>query len=105
VDRTQRGHATKWRFAALVVGAIALSAQWRTFVTALGRFGQLRPAWLATAFAAEVASVILAAELQHQLLRSAGVRVGRGFLVALTYAGAAVSRSLPAGAAVSVGYA
>jgi regulator of protease activity HflC (stomatin/prohibitin superfamily) len=76
----------------LAVAAIGVSTQWRTFVAALRRFSHLRPAWLLAAFAAEVTSFVLAAELQHRLLSSARVRVERSFLVALTYAGAAASR-------------
>jgi uncharacterized membrane protein YbhN (UPF0104 family) len=84
--------------------AIVVLTQRRTLLAALGLYGQLRPGWLAAAFAAEVGSFVLAAELQHELLRAARVRLGRAYLLAVTYAGAAVSRTIPGGAAVSVGY-
>ena len=89
----------RWKLAALAVAAIGVSRQWSTFVAAVRRFGHLRPGWLLAAVAAEVASFVLAAELQHRLLSSASVRVKRSFLVALTYAGAAASRTIPAGEA------
>jgi uncharacterized membrane protein YbhN (UPF0104 family) len=56
------------------------------------------------AVAAELISYVASAELQRHLLAAAGVRIGRLFLVALNYAGSAVSALLPAGAAVSAGY-
>jgi len=93
------------RFAVLAAAAIGVSTQRHTFVAAVRRFSHLRPGWLLAAFVAEVASFVSAAELQHRLLSSARVRVERSFLVALTYAGAAASRAIPAGEALSVGYA
>jgi hypothetical protein len=59
--------------------------------------------WLALAIAAEIVSFVAAAELQHLLL-GPSVRVDRLSLVALTYAGTAMSATLPAGPAVSGRY-
>ena len=102
--REPAGARARLRFAVLAVAAIEVSTQRHTFVSAVRRFGHLRPGWLLVAVAAEVASFGFAAELQHRLLSSARVRVERSFLVALTYAGAAASRTIPAGEAVAVGY-
>jgi uncharacterized membrane protein YbhN (UPF0104 family) len=94
----------RWRLAVLIVAAIVVLARGSAFVAAVSRIGQLRPGWLVAAFVAEVVSFVLAAELQHELLSSAHVHVGRWFLLAVTYAGAALSRTLPAGTAFSIGY-
>ncbi|HEX3541346.1 MAG TPA: flippase-like domain-containing protein, partial [Acidimicrobiales bacterium] len=59
--------------------------------------------WLALAIAAEIVSFVAAAELQHLLL-GPSTRVDRLSLVALTYAGTAMSATLPAGPAVSGRY-
>jgi uncharacterized protein (TIRG00374 family) len=59
---------------------------------------------LALAVAAEIVSFVAAAELQHHLLVGTGTRVDRLSLVALTYAGMAMSATLPAGPAVSGRY-
>jgi uncharacterized membrane protein YbhN (UPF0104 family) len=54
--------------------------------------------------AAEVLSYLASAELQRDLLAAARIRVERPFLLALGYAGSAVSAVLPAGGVVATGY-
>jgi len=82
-----------------IAGVVASHS--RTLVGAASRLGRLSPWWLLAAVAAEVVSYAAAAEIQRHLLAAAGVRVGRLFLVALSYASSAVSGLLPAGAAVA----
>jgi uncharacterized membrane protein YbhN (UPF0104 family) len=88
--------------AAAVVGVLA--SQRASLLSASDRLGRVSLAWLLVALAAETASYLAAAELQHHLLASNGVRVARGSLVALSYAGTAISAALPAGPAVSTRY-
>jgi putative heme transporter len=84
--------------------AVALSSQWHTLAEAIRRLGRLAPWWLAAALVVETISFVVAAELQRHLLVAGGVRLGRGFMVALTYASTAVSAVLPAGVAFSASY-
>jgi uncharacterized membrane protein YbhN (UPF0104 family) len=91
-----------------VVVAIAIvvvvASQRRSLVAATDRLGQVAPAWLVLAVAAEAVSFLAAAELQHQLLAGTGTRVDRRCLIALSYAATAMSATLPAGPAVSGRY-
>ncbi|MDQ1391505.1 MAG: putative heme transporter [Acidimicrobiaceae bacterium] len=100
-----------WRRSRLVVRIvlallilIAVDSQRRSLLSATDRLGRLSPAWLALAVAAEILSFVAAAELQHHLLVGTGARVDRLSLLALTYAGTAMSFTLPAGPAVSGRY-
>jgi|SRR5579864_3260432 len=93
------------RAAGLAAVVVAVASQRASLLSASARLGRVSPAWLALALGAETASYLAAAELQHHLLAGAGVRVSRGSLVALTYAGTAISATLPAGPAVSSRYA
>jgi putative heme transporter len=86
----------------IIAGAVASHS--RALVGAASQLRRLSPWWLLAAVAAEVVSYGAAAEIQRQLLAAAGVRVGRLFVVALSYASSAVSGLLPAGAAVATGY-
>src|ERR1700730_7376925 len=83
---------------------IVLASQRRSLTSAAQRLGRVSPAWVALAVGAEIVSFFAAAELQHHLLAGAGTRVDRRSLVALSYAGMAMSATLPAGAAVSGRY-
>jgi hypothetical protein len=85
-------------------GVVVVVSQRASLLSASGRLGRISPAWLVVALGAETASYVAAAELQHQLLGSTGVRVGRRSLVALLCAGTAISATLPAGPAVSTRY-
>jgi hypothetical protein len=61
--------------------------------------------WLAVVVVAEAGSMGAFALLQRRLLRAGGVRMSIGRANAVTYAGNALSTTLPAGPAVSVVYA
>jgi putative heme transporter len=88
----------------LAAVGLAVGSQWQAFVAAGRNIGRLSPGWAILAMLAEVASFVLAAELQHYLLSAARVRFARSSLVALTYASSAVSDVMPAGAAFSNRY-
>ncbi|WP_433326448.1 lysylphosphatidylglycerol synthase transmembrane domain-containing protein [Spirillospora sp. CA-294931] len=62
------------------------------------------PAWLAVVVIAEAASMGAFARLQRRLLRIGGVRISLRRAFAVTYAGNALSTTLPAGPAVSIVY-
>lgn len=62
------------------------------------------PGWLALVVIAEVLSMGAFARLQHRLLLTGGVRVSLRRAFAVTFAGNALSTTLPAGTAVSVVY-
>jgi uncharacterized protein (TIRG00374 family) len=66
---------------------------------------QARPGWLALVVIAEVLSMGAFARLQRRLLLTGGVHLTRRRAFAVTYAGNALSTTLPAGPAVSVVYA
>jgi uncharacterized membrane protein YbhN (UPF0104 family) len=83
---------------------LVLASQRRSFLSATDRLGRISLAWLALALGAEMVSFLAAAELQHHLLAGAGARVDRRALIALTYAGTAMSATLPAGPAVAGRY-
>jgi len=83
---------------------VVLVSHRASLLSASDRLGRVSPAWLVVALGAEAASYVAAAELQHHLLACTGVRVGRRPLVALLYAGTAISAALPAGPAVSTRY-
>jgi hypothetical protein len=88
----------------VIAVVVVLVSQRASLLSAAGRLGRVSPAWLMLALGAETASYLAAAELQHHLLAGTGVRVGRRSLVALLYAGTAMSAALPAGPAVSTRY-
>ena len=108
VINRDRDRSHRWRLLARVLTAflvlIAVASQRRSLLAATHRLGRLSPAWLALAIGAEILSFLAAAELQHHLLVGTGTRVDRSSLVALTYAGTAMSATLPAGPAVSGRY-
>jgi uncharacterized protein (TIRG00374 family) len=62
------------------------------------------PAWLAVVVVAEWLSMAMFARLQRRLLLGGGVRMPLGRAFAITYAGNALSTTLPAGPAISVVY-
>jgi uncharacterized membrane protein YbhN (UPF0104 family) len=61
--------------------------------------------WVLAAGVAQAVSIGMFARQQQRLLRAFGVRVGIGRMTAITYARSAISVSMPAGAAISAGYA
>ncbi|MBC6461480.1 YbhN family protein [Actinomadura sp. HBU206391] len=62
------------------------------------------PGWLALVIVAEILSMSAFARLQRRLLRTGGVQISLRRACAVTYAGNALSTTLPAGPAVSVLY-
>jgi uncharacterized membrane protein YbhN (UPF0104 family) len=100
------GRRSRLLLRALVTTAVvvALVSQRRSLLSASDRLGRISPAWLVLALGAETVSYLAAAELQHHLLASTGIRVDRRSLVALSYAGTAISATVPAGPAVSGRY-
>jgi hypothetical protein len=62
------------------------------------------PGWLAGAVLAQVASMGMFARVQRRLLRAGGVRMSLARAIRMTYAGNALSTTLPAGPAVSVAF-
>jgi putative heme transporter len=63
------------------------------------------PVWLAVAVLAEIVSMDMFARQQRQLLRAFGVRMSQPRAVALTYSRSAITYAVPAGSAVSAGFA
>jgi uncharacterized protein (TIRG00374 family) len=62
------------------------------------------PGWLAGAVLLQVASMGMFARVQRRLLRAGGVRMSLTRAVRMTYAGNALSTTLPAGPAISVAF-
>ena len=90
--------------ATLVVCAVAFrdrlpdpQAMWRVATHA-------GPGWLACAVAAQLASMSMFARVQRRLLRAGGVRMSLARALRMTYAGNALSVTLPAGPAISVAF-
>ncbi|MQY02862.1 lysylphosphatidylglycerol synthase transmembrane domain-containing protein [Actinomadura macrotermitis] len=101
--RSRRGLIVQW---ALLAGVIATIPLLRDQLPDLGTVWTAArsadPTWLLLVVLAEAASMAAFARLQRRLLRAGGLRVSRRRAFAITYAGNALSTSLPAGPAVSV---
>jgi len=99
-----------WRLAAIGVAVVALAVVGlrgrfpdpREFVAALAGAGY---GWVALAALLQAVSLAAFAFQQRRLLENLGVRLRRRRVMAITLARSALSISLPAGAAVSTGYA
>ena len=92
---------------ALAVGLIGglVVAEWSSLVNSLGTLGHLDWAWLPLAVAAEAASMAAFARTQRRLIRAGGTNLHLGSVMAITYAGNAISVSLPlAGPEVATGF-
>jgi uncharacterized protein (TIRG00374 family) len=99
----------RWAARALMLGALAacvavfhddlpdLGAVWHVIIHA-------GPGWLACAVVAQVASMGMFARVQRRLLRAGGVRMSLPRAIRMTYAGNALSTTLPAGPAISVAF-
>ncbi|WP_405096428.1 YbhN family protein [Micromonospora sp. NBC_01412] len=87
---------------AAVVGLRGRLPDPREFLTALTGAGY---GWVVLAVLLQVVSLAAFALQQRRLLDALGVRLRRSRVVAISLAGTALSISLPAGAAVSTGYA
>ncbi len=65
----------------------------------------VQPGWLLAAALAECASLGMFARQQRRLLRAFGVRMSLSYAMALTLSRSAIAISLPAGSAISAGFA
>ncbi|MGO8873290.1 MAG: lysylphosphatidylglycerol synthase transmembrane domain-containing protein [Acidimicrobiales bacterium] len=103
-------HGRLRRFVGLLVVAIALAAVaiagHSTLRQAIATLGHIRWQWIPPAVLAEATSMGAFARMQRHLLRVGGVRLRLISTLAVTYAGNAISLSLPvAGAPASIGFA
>jgi len=101
----RRPHLLLFAAAALLLAGFGLWGRFpdpREFLAALTGAS---PGWLALAAALQTASLAAFAWQQRQMLRALGVRLTIGFAMTVTLARTAISISLPAGSAVSAGYA
>lgn len=86
---------------ALVAAGVAVFAvlDARSLTAAAAALGRLQGGWLGLALGTEAASLASLALLQRALLLATGTPRGRGRVVAVTLAGAAIGKFLPAGGA------
>lgn len=98
-----------WRPALLMAGAILavveLHGHLPSPASTWAALQSSRPVWLMAAAALEFVSMWAFAEQQRQLLAAFGVRMPAPASIAVGYARSAMSTALPAGSAVSAGYA
>ena len=106
--KTRRAH--RWRHGLLVVvaagGIVGLAVAARSTLTdSLSAFGHLNWFWVPVAIFAEFGSMAAFARTQRRLLRAGGTKIHLSSMMAVTYAGNAISVSLPlAGSEVATGY-
>jgi uncharacterized membrane protein YbhN (UPF0104 family) len=81
--------------AGIAVTFVALYASRGRLGEAFRNLGHLRPAWLGVALAAELASMASFARMQRRLLAAGGIVLSVPAALAVTYAGNAVSMTLP----------
>jgi len=92
---------------ALVVALVAVAALLERHQVAEGsaELGHLRWWWVLSALVCESASMVAFARMQRRLLRAGGLAFATGSMVAITYAGNAISVSLPvAGSGLGTAY-
>jgi uncharacterized membrane protein YbhN (UPF0104 family) len=104
-ERSKR--VLKWLLPVLAVGVAVLVLRTRlprpgAIVAALDGAS---PIWLAVAVVAEIISLDMFARQQRRLLRAFGVRMTQKRAMALTYSRTAITYAVPAGSAVSAGFA
>jgi uncharacterized membrane protein YbhN (UPF0104 family) len=104
-ERSKR--VLKWLVPALALGVAVLVLRTRlprpaAIVDALDGAS---PVWLAVAVVAELISLDMFARQQRRLLRAFGVRMTQRRATALTYSRTAITYAVPAGSAVSAGFA
>ena len=114
-DETSKGHRPKWLLSPRVlIGLVVLVAVfffvlhagsiYHEAVTVLRHFTVTRLPWLAVAFAAEGASFLCYAFVQHALLVEGGARIPRREMVSLAIAATGLTNLLPGGTAPSSGW-
>ena len=98
-----------WRPALLIIGivlaVVELHGRLPSPASAWAALQESRPVWLVAAAALQLISMWAFAEQQRQLLAAFGVRMPPTASIAVSYARSAMSTALPAGSAVSAGYA
>jgi uncharacterized membrane protein YbhN (UPF0104 family) len=98
-----------WQWVLLVVGlgvaAVTLRGHLPSPAEAWAALSGASPAWLLLACALSALSMAAFAEQQRHLLSAFGVRMTARASLALSYARSAMAASLPAGSAISAGYA
>src|ERR1700686_2095472 len=91
-------------FAVVLIGAL-VAADRSSLVNSVATLGHLDWAWLPLAVAAEAASMAAFARTQRRLIRAGGTNLHLGSVMAITYAGNAISVSLPlAGPETATGF-
>ena len=108
--RVSRPAAARWWRPVLLVGGVAaavleLHGHLPSAAATWAALSSARPGWLAVAVALQVISMGAFAEQQRHLLAAFGVRMPAPVSLAVSYARSAMSTALPAGSAVSAGYA
>ncbi|MDQ1448620.1 MAG: putative heme transporter, partial [Actinomycetota bacterium] len=87
-----------------LVGALIATDQ-SSLVNSIATLGHLDWAWLPLAVGAEAASMAAFARTQRRLIRAGGTNLHLGSVMAITYAGNAISVSLPlAGPETATGF-
>jgi uncharacterized protein (TIRG00374 family) len=98
-----------WRPLLLVAGlgsaVVAMHGRMPDPASAWAALRQASPAWLAVAVALQLVSMTAFGEQQRHLLAGFGVRISAGAALAVSYIRTALSNAVPAGEAVSAGYA
>ncbi|GAB1646441.1 lysylphosphatidylglycerol synthase transmembrane domain-containing protein [Krasilnikovia sp. MM14-A1259] len=99
-----------WWRPALAIGAAALAlAELHGRLPAASStwtvLRQAQPSWLTVAAALQIISMVAFSQQQRSLLAAFGVQIPAGVSLATTYARSAMSTAMPAGTAVSAGYA
>jgi putative heme transporter len=91
-------------FAVGLIGAL-IAADRSSLINSVATLGHLDWAWLPLAVAAEAASMAAFARTQRRLIRAGGTNLHLGSVMAITYAGNAISVSLPlAGPEMATGF-
>lgn len=97
-----------WKFALLAAVATALIIFWDELpspAAVWSEVAQADPRWLLIAVVTELMSMASFARLQQRLLTGGGLKISLRRVFAVTYAGNAISATLPAGPALSIAYA
>ncbi len=103
-----RSHHLRLAFKALsVVGLVVLGVSQRSLIgSSLGVLAHLNWLWIPLALELESASIAMFARMQRRLLRAGNARIGLWPMLATTYAGNAISVSVPlAGTQIGIAYA
>ncbi|GIH02111.1 hypothetical protein Rhe02_01780 [Rhizocola hellebori] len=90
---------------AIAVAALTVRDQLPSPATIWSVIATADPTWIAVAFAAEWVSMAMFARQQQRLLKGVGIDVAMGRVLAVTYSRSAIAISMPAGTALSAGFA